>query len=67
MAEPSYVREAFRMKPNLVFLGVGVVVSLVAGSTLLLGGVAVAEGVYLAGMSTNPRFRRAIRSLRLRS
>jgi hypothetical protein len=64
MAE-SYVKEAFFMKPNLLGLGAGVVAAVAlpfAGPILL--GVAVAEGLYLASMSKNPRFQRMVRSRR---
>lgn len=61
----SYVKEAFLLPPNLIALGAGVVAAAVlpfAGPILL--GVAVAEGLYLKGMSSNPRFQRMIRSRR---
>jgi len=66
MSEPNYLVAAFKMKPNLIFAGAGVAAGLVFGSPLLLGGVAALEVVYLATMSTHPRFRRAIRSLEAR-
>jgi hypothetical protein len=65
LADDSFVKDAFFMKPNLVGLGVGVV-----GATLLpftgplLLGVAALEGVYLWSISTNPRFQRMVRSRR---
>jgi hypothetical protein len=67
VSDSSYVMEAFKLKPNLIFVGVGLAAGMIIGSPLLLGGVAAGEVLYLAAMSSNPRFRRAIRSLRLRS
>ena len=61
----SYVKEAFLMPQNLVALGVGVVAAAVLPFTgPILVGVAVAEGLYLKGMSSHPRFQRMIRSRR---
>lgn len=63
----SYVKEAFLMPQNLVALGAGVVAAAVlpfSGPILL--GVAALEGLYLKGMSSNPRFQRMIRSRRSR-
>jgi hypothetical protein len=61
----SYVKDAFLMPPNLVGLGVGVVVASVLPFTgPLLLGLGVLEGAYLMSMSNNPRFQRMIRSRR---
>lgn len=62
MAEPSYVVEAFKLKPNLVVVAGGLVAAAVLSSGLVLGLLAGVEVFYLATMSTNPRFRRVIRS-----
>jgi hypothetical protein len=64
MSEPSYVAEAFKLKPNLVGLGVGVAGAAVLGSGLVLLGVLGVEAFFLWGVSTNHRFRRAIRARR---
>jgi hypothetical protein len=59
----SFVKDAFLMPPNLVGLGVGVVVASVLPFTgPLLLGVAALEGIYLMSVSKNPRFQRMIRS-----
>ena len=65
MADDSYVKEAFLLKPNLVGLGVGVAAAVLLpfGGPLLLG-VAALEGAYLWSMSKNPRFQRMVRSRR---
>jgi hypothetical protein len=61
----GYVKEAFLMKPNLVGLGVGVVVaSMLPFTGPLLLGVAALEGAYLWSMSRSPRFQRMVRSRR---
>jgi hypothetical protein len=61
----SYVKDAFLMPPNLVGLGVGVVVASVLPFTgPLLLGLGVLEGAYLMSVSKNPRFQRMIRSRR---
>jgi hypothetical protein len=61
----GYVKEAFLLKPNLVGLGVGVVVaSMLPFTGPLLLGVAALEGAYLWSMSRNPRFQRMVRSRR---
>lgn len=62
MAEPSYVAEAFKFRPNMIFVGVGLVAAAVLSSAFVLGGVVGIELFYLFAMSTNPRFRRAIKS-----
>jgi len=63
MPEPSYVKQAFAMKPNLIFLAGGVAAAVILPPTgLVLGAVAALEVAYLATMSSNPRFRRAVRS-----
>lgn len=62
MAHPNYVAEAFKLKGNLAFVAVGAVASIVLGSSLVFGLFAGAEVFYLWTMSSNPRFRRAIRS-----
>jgi len=65
MASEGYVKEAFLLKPNLIGLGVGVVVAWalpITGPVLL--GVAALEGAYLWSMSRNPRFQRMVRSRR---
>ncbi len=65
MADDSYVKDAFLMKPNLVGLGVGVVAAVMLPfSGPLLLGVAALEGAYLYTMSRNPRFQRMVRSRR---
>ena len=65
MASEGYVKEAFLMKPNLVGLGVGVVVaSMLPFTGPLLLGVAALEGAYLWSMSRSPRFQRMVRSRR---
>jgi hypothetical protein len=59
------VKDAFLMPPNLVGLGVGVVVvSMLPFTGPLLLGLGVLEGAYLMSMSKNPRFQRMIRSRR---
>ena len=61
----SYVKDAFLMPPNLVGLGVGVVVaSFLPFTGPLLLGLGVVEGVYLMSISKNPRFQRMVRSRR---
>ncbi len=61
----GYVKEAYLMKPNLVGLGVGVVVaSMLPFTGPLLLGVAALEGAYLWSMSRSPRFQRMVRSRR---
>lgn len=67
MAQPNYLVEAFKLKGNLIFVGVGIGLSLLSGSAFVFGGIAALEGFYLGAMSTNDRFRRAIRSMRLNS
>lgn len=62
MAEPSYVAEAFKLKPNLLFVGGGVAAAALFASPVVFGAVALAEVAYLATMSANPRFRRVVRS-----
>jgi hypothetical protein len=64
MASPNYLLSAFKLKGNLVFVTAGVVVSGLLGSPFLLLGVGGLEAFYLVGMTSNERFRRAIRARR---
>jgi hypothetical protein len=63
MSQPNYVFEAFKLKGNVIALAGGVIAAAVLSSGFVLGVVVGAETLYLLGMSTNHRFRRAIRSL----
>jgi hypothetical protein len=63
MSRPNYVFEAFKLKGNLLLLGGGLIASAVFASMFALGVVVGAEAFYLLGMSTNERFRRAVRAL----
>jgi hypothetical protein len=67
MAAPNYLVEAFKLKGNLIFVGAGLTLGLFSGSAVIWAGFVGLEGFYLGAMSTNDRFRRAVRSLRLRS
>jgi hypothetical protein len=61
----SFVKDAFFMPPNLIGLGVGVVVaSMLPFTGPLLLGLGALEGAYLMSVSKNPRFQRMIRSRR---
>jgi phage-related minor tail protein len=62
MSEPAYVTQAFKLKPNLLALAGGVGLAALVGSGVVLAAVAGLEVAYLAGMSTNSRFRRAVRA-----
>lgn len=62
MSAPNYIFEAFKMKGNVIALAGGLVLAALFSSGFLLGAVVGAEAFYLFGMSTNDRFRRAIRA-----
>ena len=63
MSQPNYVFEAFKLKGNMLLLAGGLIASAIFASTFVFGVVVGAEAFYLLGMSTNERFRRAVRAL----